>query len=166
MEKEGEDEMESRGGEVGTVCLVALVLNEMMHFQSISGKKVPARKPYKRCFNISENVCVDPDNVCVQSWCGGNFWNGAFMLQGYLLCASSVAGVKVGGVLSLVRNVGSESEIHKHNSILDPATEKKDVRFWPVNHVVHPSTRLLNAQSTPFRLAQQVGLGVLRLHLL
>ena len=64
MEKEGEDEMESRGGEVGTVCLVALVLNEMMHFQSISGKKVPARNPTKGV-SIYPRMCVLILTMCV-----------------------------------------------------------------------------------------------------
>ena len=43
---------------------------------------------------------------------------------------------------------------------LDSPAEQQDVWFWTVDHVVHPSTALLNTQPTPFRLGQQVRLGV------
>jgi len=39
------------------------------------------------------------------------------------------------------------------------APEKHDVRFWSVDRIVHPATRLLHSQPSPFGLRQQASLG-------
>lgn len=39
--------------------------------------------------------------------------------------------------------------------IIQWAPEKHDVRFWPVNCIVYPATRLLDAKGPPFTLREK-----------
>ena len=41
-------------------------------------------------------------------------------------------------------------------AVRDGSSEEKDVRLWPMDHVVDPSLTLLNAQPPPLRLAHQL----------